>query len=77
MASVTHKPLLSTSRVLIVIGVLITLRLIAIIMSQLDLSVDEAQYWLWSQNPSAGYFTKPPMIHTIMDGFVKYQADGF
>ena len=66
MASVTHKPLLSTSRVLIVIGVLITLRLIAIIMSPLDLSVDEAQYWLWSQNPSAGYFTKPPMIAWII-----------
>jgi 4-amino-4-deoxy-L-arabinose transferase-like glycosyltransferase len=27
-----------------------------------DLFVDEAQYWLWSQDPAWGYFSKPPMI---------------
>ena len=66
MASVTYKPLLSASLVLIIIGALITARLIAIGISPLDLSVDEAQYWLWSQSPSAGYFTKPPMIAWVI-----------
>ena len=66
MASVIHKPLLSASRVLIIISALIAARLIAIGISPLDLSVDEAQYWLWSQNPSAGYFTKPPMIAWVI-----------
>ena len=38
------------------------MRLYAVFVSPLDLSVDEAQYWLWSLTPEAGYFTKPPMI---------------
>jgi 4-amino-4-deoxy-L-arabinose transferase-like glycosyltransferase len=66
MSSVTHKQPLSASLVLIIIGALIIARLIAITISPLDLSVDEAQYWLWSQNPAAGYFTKPPMIAWII-----------
>ncbi|MCX7897989.1 MAG: glycosyltransferase family 39 protein [Rhodocyclaceae bacterium] len=28
----------------------------------LELSVDEAQYFLWSLNPAWGYYSKPPMI---------------
>ena len=38
------------------------LRYIAIAATPLGLDVEEAQYWLWSQNPDAGYFSKPPMI---------------
>ena len=38
------------------------LRYIAIAVTPLGLDVEEAQYWLWSQTPDAGYFSKPPMI---------------
>ena len=38
------------------------LRIYALYISPIELSVDEAQYWHWSQNIEFGYFTKPPMI---------------
>ena len=38
------------------------LRSAAVIITPLELGVDEAQYWLWSQTPDFGYFTKPPLI---------------
>ena len=42
---------------------LITLaRIIALILSPIELTVDEAQYWHWSRNLEWGYFTKPPII---------------
>ena len=34
--------------------------------SPLNLSVDEAQYWLWSQNLELGFFSKPPLISWII-----------
>ena len=48
-----------------VITVLISVTLIRIyslIVSPIELSVDEAQYWNWSRNLDFGYFTKPPLI---------------
>jgi 4-amino-4-deoxy-L-arabinose transferase-like glycosyltransferase len=42
------------------------LRSVALFLSPLDLGVDEAQYWLWSQTPDFGYFTKPPLIAWII-----------
>ena len=41
---------------------IVLLRCIAVIISPLELSADEAQYWLWSKNLSWGYFSKPPLI---------------
>jgi hypothetical protein len=41
-------------------------RTLALVISPLGLGVDEAQYWLWSQTPDFGYFTKPPMIAWII-----------
>ena len=38
----------------------------AVVISPLGLGVDEAQYWLWSQDPDFGYFTKPPLIAWII-----------
>ena len=42
------------------------LRSAAVITTPLELGVDEAQYWLWSQTPDFGYFTKPPLIAWII-----------
>ena len=54
--------LLSPSVVLAVVGAVTLARLIALLLTPLTLGVDEAQYWLWSQNPDFGYFSKPPML---------------
>jgi len=41
-------------------------RSLALWLSPLELGVDEAQYWLWSQTFDFGYFTKPPMTSWII-----------
>ena len=51
---------------LFLILALTILRSLALFISPLELGVDEAQYWLWSQNPDFGYFTKPPLIAWII-----------
>lgn len=37
-------------------------RLAGLGLSQAELFVDEAQYWLWAQTPAWGYFSKPPLL---------------
>ena len=44
------------------------MRLYAVIVSPLEPSVDEAQYWLWGQTPQLGYYSKPPLIAWILAG---------
>ncbi|MBT6565344.1 MAG: glycosyltransferase family 39 protein, partial [Candidatus Puniceispirillum sp.] len=47
--------------------ILITvIRSLVIFASPLELGVDEAQYWAWSQTPDFGYFTKPPLIAWVI-----------
>lgn len=46
---------------LIVVG-LTVVRLIGLWSAPVDLYVDEAQYWAWSQNLAWGYFSKPPFL---------------
>ncbi len=41
-------------------------RSIAVIATPLGLGVDEAQYWLWSQEFDFGYYTKPPLTSWII-----------
>lgn len=41
-------------------------RLLAVFITPLTLDVDEAQYWVWSQNPDFGYYSKPPLIAWII-----------
>ena len=67
-ASLHHPPsdraynwLISSVLVMVTI-----VRSVAVITTPLDLGVDEAQYWLWSQTPDFGYFTKPPLIAWII-----------
>lgn len=44
------------------VAVLTLLRLIGLQLSVTDLYADEAQYWVWAQNPAWGYFSKPPLV---------------
>ena len=46
----------------------LAVRLYAVVISPLEPSVDEAQYWLWGQTPQLGYYSKPPLIAWILAG---------
>ncbi|RWX79367.1 glycosyltransferase family 39 protein [Neorhizobium lilium] len=41
-------------------------RILMLAFDRTDLFVDEAQYWLWSQNLDFGYYSKPPMIGWVI-----------
>ncbi len=43
-------------------GLLIAARVLALIVSPLELYPDEAQYWKWSRDFAFGYYSKPPMV---------------
>ena len=45
---------------------LLVFRLAALHMAQIDLVMDEAQYWTWSRELDFGYFSKPPLIAWII-----------
>ena len=57
---------LSPRVVLSVVLILLIMRWIAVYLSSIPISVDEAQYWLWSQNFDFGYYSKPPLIAWII-----------
>ncbi|CUH75618.1 putative membrane protein [Tritonibacter multivorans] len=44
------------------VGFITALRILALAISDADLFVDEAQYWLWGQELDWGYYSKPPLI---------------
>ncbi len=44
------------------IGIITILRLFVVVLSDMTLQPDEAQYWIWSQDPAFGYFSKPPVL---------------
>ncbi len=54
--------ILSTPVVFIILVIITLIRIYSLFISPIELSVDEAQYWHWSQNLDYGYFTKPPLI---------------
>lgn len=37
--------------------------------NNVDLFVDETQYWVWGQDPAFGYFSKPPLIGWVIRVF--------
>lgn len=43
-------------------GFITAVKLLALYFSNVPLWVDEAQYWGWSKELAAGYFSKPPLI---------------
>lgn len=59
MTSEVSRPWLVLTAVL---AALLAWRLLAGLDAQLNLSIDEAQYFLWSLEPAWGYFSKPPLI---------------
>ncbi len=51
-------------------------RLMALYASPLELYPDEAQYWYWSTDLAAGYYSKPPMIAWLIAGATAVCGDG-
>ena len=51
------------------LSVVFILRTCLWLFADLDLSFDEAQYWTWSLNPAWGYYSKPPFISWLINGF--------
>lgn len=45
---------------------LLALRLVALALTKAQLFVDESQYWLWGQELSLGYYSKPPLIGWVI-----------
>ena len=48
------------------LGLLLILRIIAVLSTPLELYADEAQYWRWGQTLEWGYYSKPPMIAWVI-----------
>lgn len=53
---------------LALLSALTLVRVIGLKFSIVDLYVDEAQYWAWSRELAAGYFSKPPLLAWIIAG---------
>ncbi len=57
-----NSTILSLPVVFLALIFITLIRIYTLFVSPIELSVDEAQYWHWSQNLEFGYFTKPPFI---------------
>ena len=53
------------------------IKLIAISITNFDLFGDEAQYWLWSEEPLAGYYSKPPLLAWLLVFHTNIFGDSF
>ena len=65
----TNYSIFSTPFVIIVLISVTLIRIYSLIVSPIELTVDEAQYWHWSRNLDFGYFTKPPLIAWVYSLF--------
>jgi 4-amino-4-deoxy-L-arabinose transferase-like glycosyltransferase len=60
---------------LALVGAVTLLRVALLALNRTDLFVDEAQYWLWAQEPAFGYYSKPPMIAWVIGIFTAACGD--
>lgn len=61
---------------IVAVLVVAAVRLVGLTVSSAEFYVDEAQYWVWAQTPSWGYFSKPPLIAWITAGAARLCGDG-
>lgn len=62
-------------RTLQVVAVILLLRLISLWLNTTELFFDEAQYWVWGQEPALGYFSKPPILGWLIGLFTGICGD--
>ena len=60
---------------LCILAGLLAFRIIALTFNATDLFFDEAQYWAWSEELAAGYFSKPPALAFIIRAFTEILGD--
>jgi len=62
--------------VLLILLALLALRVGAILLTEIDLYADEAQYWRWSRDLAWGYYSKPPMIAWVIRAATELFGNG-
>ncbi|MCA1939748.1 MAG: glycosyltransferase family 39 protein [Caenispirillum bisanense] len=62
--------------VVLLLGALTVWRVMALSALGINVSFDEAQYWLWAQDPAFGYFSKPPMVAWAIAATTAVCGDG-
>ena len=58
-------------------GIVLLTKIIAIYNTNFDLFGDEAQYWIWSQSPDFGYYSKPPLLAWLITFVTFLFGDSF
>ncbi len=58
---------LNNSNTLLILIFFTFSRIFTLLYSELELTVDEAQYWDWSKDLKFGYFSKPPLIAWLIN----------
>lgn len=61
---------------LLFVGAITAARAAALFFSAAELGPDEAQYWVWAQQPAFGYFSKPPLIAWVIAVTTALCGDG-
>lgn len=65
-AARTSTPGPGLAAVALALALLTAVRLLALVVSPIELGPDETQYWRWAQTPDWGYFSKPPLIAWVI-----------
>jgi 4-amino-4-deoxy-L-arabinose transferase-like glycosyltransferase len=55
----------NTFYLFVLVGILVA-RVLFDVVNQIEVHFDEAQYWVWSQNPSLSYLSKGPLIPSLI-----------
>lgn len=63
-------------RTLAIVIAVTAFRVLILTLTDLNLGPDEAQYWFWSTELAAGYYSKPPMIAWIIAGSTAICGEG-
>jgi 4-amino-4-deoxy-L-arabinose transferase-like glycosyltransferase len=71
-----HHHNLSALMIIVLIFILKYLISLYLFSTKFSLYVDEAQYWLWSQNLEWGYYSKPPLIALVIRCFTHLFGNG-
>ena len=57
-------------------GAVTALRRALTALQSVPLSMDEAQYWIWSRDLALGYFSKPPLLAWLISATAAMCGDG-
>ncbi len=58
-----------TRRAWLALGLILAVRIVSLWFNTTELFFDEAQYWVWANEPAFGYFSKPPLLAWIIGVF--------